>query len=111
MGEALPPESDGDDRQMRKIVLIQEQSRLSVFHDTSQWLHTEINEEKVTKSAHPGIWPPPRIMGFEVGFCISRNFERNQEWHRALLTTSMKKVRIREGVSASARQKDGRGKM
>lgn len=74
MMEALPPESDGDDRQLKKIVLILGLSCVSVFHDRSQWLNTEVSEGKVTKRVHPGIWPSPSITGFEAGFCLGRNF-------------------------------------
>lgn len=46
MGEVLLHESIGADRQMRKIVSVLGQLCVSVFHDTRQHLHTEINEAK-----------------------------------------------------------------
>lgn len=53
MKEALLPESGGDDRQLKKIVLILGHSYVSVFHDRSPGLHTEVSEGNITKEGSP----------------------------------------------------------
>lgn len=100
MMEALPPESDGDDRQLKKIVLILGLSCVSVFHDRSQWLNTEASEGKVTKRFTQVYGLHQVLLDLRQASVLAEISKQTGNDIEPFLITSMKRVRVR-GVSAS----------